>query len=70
MESSRNGSNALGDVVYQEAWVEFEENLHKDNLRFMAEMFEGVFLEEYVRLLLVLLLVVLLLLLLVVVVLV
>ncbi|MBV52350.1 MAG: hypothetical protein CMH77_07670 [Nitrospinae bacterium] len=49
MESSRNGSNALGDVVYQEAWVEFEENLHKDNLRFMAEMFEGVFLEEYVR---------------------
>ncbi|HJN99363.1 MAG TPA: hypothetical protein QGF86_00725 [Nitrospinaceae bacterium] len=39
----------LGDVIAQEGCIDFEENLHKDNLRFMAEMFEGVFWEEYER---------------------
>ncbi len=49
MEFSRNENRGLGDVVYQKGCVEFEENLHKDNLRFMAEMFEGIYLEEYVQ---------------------
>lgn len=48
MESSRNGSKRLGDSVCRKGYDEFEERLHKDNLKFMAEMFEGVYLEEYV----------------------
>ncbi|KMP10528.1 hypothetical protein UR09_05950 [Candidatus Nitromaritima sp. SCGC AAA799-A02] len=50
MESSGNGSSRADDAVVEcESVSDFEERLQKDNLRVMAEMYEGVYLKEYLQ---------------------
>ncbi|MCH8158098.1 MAG: hypothetical protein IID18_10185 [Nitrospinae bacterium] len=47
--STEENTRCDDGVVQSGSHAEFEENLHRENLRVMAEMFDGVYLQEYLR---------------------